>query len=355
MRYLGNKESLLHFIDGVLWEHGIESTPDAPLRVCDPFTGTTAVARHLKRAGWKVVAGDNMTYSFALQHAYIGLNDMPLLSALVNSGALNPQCGLSVPLGWAIAHLNNLRGVEGYFYRTYSPDGEAHRLYFTAANALRVDAIRQALKEWWDAGLLTESERYLLIAALIEAVSRVANIAGTYAAYLKGWDPRAHKPLMLRAPQTVHSTHEHNVNLCDANDLARSCKYDLLYIDPPYNSRQYCTNYHLLETLAVGDEPEVHGVAGLRDAGDRKSPYCRPGKAEERLDDLVKSAPARWILLSYNSEGIIPHDRLVEILSQRGEVKVYTCEYRRFRSDADGPTRRYNSGSTVREMLYWVS
>lgn len=358
MRYLGNKESLLHFIDWTLAEHNVEGASGeagAPLTVCDPFTGTTSVARHLKRRGWRVVAGDTMTYSYALQHAYIGLNSNPPFTTLVSSGALNPDCYLSVPLGWVVAHLNNLRGVEGYFYRTYSPGGESGRLYFTAANALRIDAIRRAIGEWWEQGLLTEAERYLLIAALIEAVSRVANIAGTYAAYLKGWDPRAHKPLALRAPQTVHSLHEHSVNLCDANELASRSQCDLLYIDPPYNSRQYCTNYHLLETLAVGDEPEVRGVAGLRDSSEQRSPYCRPKVAEEHLSRLVQTTPARRILMSYNSEGIMPHERIVEILSERGKVKTHPCEYRRFRSDSDSLTRRYGPNSTVREMLYYVN
>jgi adenine-specific DNA-methyltransferase len=358
MRYLGNKESLLHFIDWVLAEHGVEGArpPDGrALSVCDPFTGTTAVARHMKRRGWRVISGDNMTYSYALQHAYIGLNGTPHFGALLDSGRLNPDCYLSVPLGWVLSHLNNLRGVEGFFYRTYSAGGSCGRLYFTAANALRIDAIRHALHEWHEEGLLTEAERYLLIAALIEAVSRVANIAGTYAAYLKSWDPRAHKPLVLRAPQLVHSTEEHSVNLTDANTLAGSCgEYDLLYIDPPYNSRQYCTNYHLLETLAVGDEPEVKGVAGLRDSTEQKSPYCRAGEAEEHLSRLVESSPAPRILMSYNSEGIMPQERITEILSQRGKVDVYSCEYRRFRSDADGPSRRYEGGNTVRELLYWV-
>ena len=186
MRYLGNKDSLLSFIDTVLTMHGVASTPDSPLGVCDPFTGTTSVARHLKRQGWRVVSGDIMTYSLAFQHAYIGLNEAPAFSGLLDAGALRFNLNLPVPLYRTIAHLNNLRGVEGYFYRTYSPDGPDGRRYFTSANALRIDAISQTIQWWWEMGWLTEPERYLLTAALLEAVSRVANVAGTYAAFLKG-------------------------------------------------------------------------------------------------------------------------------------------------------------------------
>ncbi|MEA2574635.1 MAG: adenine-specific DNA-methyltransferase [Chloroflexia bacterium] len=355
MRYLGNKDSLLPFIDEVLAMHGVKSTREKPLCVCDPFTGTTSVARHLKRQEWQTVTGDLMTYSYALQHAYIALNEAPVFANLVNAGVLDGSVNLPVPLHRVIAHLNNLRGVEGFFYWNYSPDGPEGRRYFTSGNALRIDAIRNTIMWWWERSWLTESERFLLTAALIEAVSRVANIAGTYAAFLKRWDSRARKPLMLAVPQVVHSAYEHRINLADANELVPNTDCDLLYVDPPYNTRQYCTNYHLLETLAVGDEPETRGVAGLRTDGDgKKSVYSKAGAAEEALSKLVTGSKAKWVLVSYNSEGVIPHDKIVDILSQRGNVEIYACEYRRFRSDADGENRQYKPNNTVQEMLYWV-
>ncbi len=355
MRYLGNKDSLLSFIDEVLAMHGAAGTRERPLCVCDPFTGTTSVARHLKRQEWRTVTGDLMTYSYALQHAYIGLNEAPSYARLIEAGVLDGGINLPVPLHRAIAHLNNMRGVEGFFYTAYSPDGTEGRRYFTSGNALRIDAIRQEINRWTEMGLLDEAERFLLLASLIEAVSKIANIAGTYAAYLKRWDSRARKPLTLAVPQLVHSAHEHEVNQAEANELVPQQECDLLYLDPPYNTRQYCTNYHLLETLALGDEPEIKGVAGLRtDSEAKRSVYCRPRHAEEALSQLVKDARAKWILVSYNDEGVIPHETLVDILSQRGNVEIYACEYRRFRSDADGENRRYKPNNTVKETLYWV-
>src|SRR5689334_21611129 len=290
MRYLGNKDSLLTFIDDVLLMHGAAATRDVPLSVCDPFTGTTSVARHLKRQGWRVVSGDTMACSYALQNAFIAVNEAPAFSGLLDAGALDEQINLPVPLYRVIAHLNNLRGIEGFFYWNYSPDGPEGRRYFTSANALRIDAVRKTIRWWWQMGWLTEVEHYLLVAALIEAVSRVANVAGTYAAYLKRWDPRAHKPMMLSAPQIVHSSYEHSINQADAGDVASMDACDLLYIDPPYNTRQYATNYHLLETLALGDEPQVKGVAGLRAENGRRSTYCLAGQAEEALDKLVRAS-----------------------------------------------------------------
>lgn len=355
MRYLGNKESLLSFIDTVLAMHGLKSTREAPLCVCDPFTGTTSVARHLKRQEWRVVSSDIMAYSYALQHAYIAMNEAPPFTGLADAGALDPEINLPVPFYRVIAHLNNLRGVEGFYYWNYSPDGTVGRRYFTSANALRIDAIRQTIRWWSEMGWLSDAERYLLVAALIESVSKVANVAGTYAAYLKRWDPRAHKPLVLSAPQIIHSACDHSINMVDANELVPQQECDLLYIDPPYNTRQYCTNYHILETLALGDDPEVKGVAGLRVENAKRSPYSRSGEAEEALSKLVREAKARYILMSYSSEGLIPDARVVEILSERGNVEVHACEYPRFRSDADGDKRRYKGNGTVQEMLFWVN
>lgn len=355
MRYLGSKENLLNFIDEALRRHNAISTAERPLSLCDPFTGTTSVARHLKRQDWRVVTGDLMAYSYAFQHAYIALNDAPTFTALLDAGALDSSIILPMPLQRVIAHLNNLRGIEGFCYWHYSPDGPDGRRYFTAANALRIDAIRGAIKEWWEMGWLTESERYLLLACLIEAVSKVANVAGTYAAYLKGWDPRAHKPLILRVPALVYSAHEHSVNMIDANALVSREHFDLLYVDPPYNARQYCTNYHLLETLALGDEPVVKGIAGLRPDEGKRSAYCKSDEAEAQLSGLICSARANRILLSYNSEGIISHERIIEILSQKGTVEVYNCAYPRYRSDADGDNRHYQPNRKVQEMLYWVT
>src|SRR3954467_5264886 len=114
MRYLGNKESLLTFIHPVLPTPTAAATPDAPLSVCDPFTGTTSVARHLKRQGWRVISGDIMAYSYAFQHAYIAANDAPSFSGLIDAGVLDSEITFPVPLYRVIGHLNNLRGVEGF-------------------------------------------------------------------------------------------------------------------------------------------------------------------------------------------------------------------------------------------------
>jgi adenine-specific DNA-methyltransferase len=357
MRYLGNKSSLLSFVDQVLGMHGLASTPASPLCVCDPFTGTTSVARHLKRQGWRVISGDIMAYAYAFQHAYIAANEAPSFSGLIDAGVLDPEISFPVPLYRVIAHLNNLRGVEGFFYWNYSPDGPEGRRFFTSANALRIDAIRREINWWDEMGWLTPNERWLLVASLIEAASKVANVAGTYAAYLKRWDPRAHKPLLLSAPQIVHSTHEHSVNMADAAKLVPEQECDVLYIDPPYNTRQYVTNYHLLETLALGDEPTLKGVSGLRSdvENGKKSPYCQTGKAEEALDELVRNSRSKYLLMSYSSEGLIPNEEVIDILSQRGTVEVYACEYRRFRSDSDSDNRRYKPNETVQEMLYFVA
>lgn len=140
----------------------------------------------------------------------------------------------------------------------------------------------------------------------------------------------------------------------DANVVVRRLECDVLYLDPPYNGRQYAANYHILETIARGDEPAVGGVAGLPQRDSIRSRYCLRREAALALADLVRNASARHILLSYNSEGLIPHETIMAILRCKGRVRVMETPYRRFRSDADGPNRAYKANH-VAERLYLVS
>ena len=124
----------------------------------------------------------------------------------------------------------------------------------------------------------------------------------------------------------------------DSNDLARDIAADLVYIDPPYNSRQYCDAYHLLENVARWEKPEVFGVARKMDRSHLKSRYCTKSAAEA-FEDLIKNLNCRYILLSYNnmaakgndrSNAKISDDDIFRILKNKGEVKVFSENYKAF-------------------------
>ena len=202
----------------------------------------------------------------------------------------------------------------------------------------------------------------MLIATLIEAADRVANTTGIYASFVKSWQPNALRPMRLRPLRPTRPANGRGGStafLGRAPDLlGRIGPVDLVYLDPPYNSRQYPAYYHIPELLATGwrPPPPLRGKTGLIPDEDRRSNWCKKGKAEGALRDLFDVADARHTLFSYNDEGLLPHGAIEAAMREHGDSDSYRRfdrGYRRYRSDADGPGRRY-ARDEVREHLYYV-
>ncbi|HEY8470283.1 MAG TPA: DNA adenine methylase [Longimicrobiales bacterium] len=353
MRYIGNKTRLLGFINRVLASRGIRGGT-----AVDPFTGTASVARALKRQGFRVVAADIMQYAYVFARAYVEVSTEPDFSRLESELA-----GAPPTLHGVIAHLNRLPPEPGFIHCHFSPEGAEGRIhgrrYFTPENAARIDAVRATLHRWHAAGLLDDDGLHVLLAALLEAADRVANTTGVYAAFVKSWQPNALRPLHLRAP-TLLPGNGCRAFRSDALDLVRDLPpFDLLYLDPPYNTRQYPAYYHIPELIALGwfgDAPTLRGKTGLLPDADKRSDWARRGRCEEALATLVSTARWRRLVMSYNTEGIIPERAIERILKECGRASTYrryACTYRRYRSDADGVNRRYRA-DRVREFLYCV-
>lgn len=138
-------------------------------------------------------------------------------------------------------------------------------------------------------------------------------------------------------PSTRHNVSSHG----DANEVIRTISGDVLYLDPPYNSRQYSSNYHMLETIVKYDAPKIKGKTGLRaDDKSTKSDYSRKKEAESALRCLIEEAQYDTILMSYNSEGIIPLEQVESIFSDNGKYTQYKTEYKRFKSQSNDDTRK---------------
>jgi len=354
MRYLGNKTRLLGFIRRVLSARGIP-----PGSAVDPFSGTASVARALKRWGYSVTAGDIMQYAYVLARARVGISCPPDFRHLAD------QLKLRQPhLDGVLHYLGRLPGRPGFMHEHYSPAGTAGalagRMYFTPENAARIDAVRLALHEWHGAGLLDLDGHDLLLAALIEAADRVANTTGVYAAFVKSWQPNALRPLSLRPPGWQAGP-AGCARRADALTLVRERQpFELLYLDPPYNNRQYAGYYHIPEVIALGwfDGPlPLRGKTGLIADAEKRSDWSSSRKCEGALEALVATARCRHIVMSYNAEGLIPERTIERVLKEhglRGTYRRYRRGYRRYRSDADSETRRYK-GDVVNEYLYCVT
>lgn len=339
MRYIGSKQNLLPFIERVALSHC-----DGARTFVDLFCGTAVVGRHFKSLGFSVTSNDLMAYAYAFARALVQNNESPVFAGLGLSGI--------DPLTDALDHLNSLDPVRGFVTCHYSPAG-SDRMYLSTENAGRIDAIRQELEDWRAANEITEDEFYVLLAALLDAVPSVSNVSGTYGAYLKFWESRSKKRLQLRAPALLIAPGTHRATNQDANKIACELDCDILYLDPPYNARQYASNYHILESIALWDYAQPHGVSGLPKRPELRSRYCT-SSAAEALGHVIQCSPARYILLSYNSEGLVPHDELMATLAKRGKLRVFEEPYKRFRSDADGPSRAYKTDAVI-ERLYLVT
>jgi adenine-specific DNA-methyltransferase len=163
-----------------------------------------------------------------------------------------------------------------------------------------------------------------------------------YGAYLKKFKSSALRPLALRPLELSHSARHCKVFNRDANELIAEIECDILYLDPPYNHREYGANYHVLETIARYDDPALNGVTGMRDYA--RSRYCRKREALEALEHLVRNAKANHILLSYNDEGVMNFDDVRKVLALRGKPQLFKTPYNRFKADNG---RQYKRDSTI--------
>ena len=340
MRYIGNKTRLLPFILRTLKRSGIGVGS-----VHDSFAGTASVSRALKEKGWRVFSSDLLISSYVFQRAYVVAEAAdPLLGDMANDlGSLPPR--------------------EGFITEHFSPSrrsGASARMYFTPENAGRIDAAREQLERWRKAGTISEDTYYLLLAAIIEGADRVANTAGVYASYMKRWQPNAKRRFEVIPEMPIKGAQPAHAKVMDAIEAAKSIgEVDLLYIDPPYNSRQYVAYYHIPEILARGwtdSAPAIRGKVGLLAGEEGRSQWSHGRRVQKLFSALLAASGARHALISFNSEGHLAPDTLQSLLTRAsvdGEVAHFTQRYRRYRADSEREGRHYHKDMAL-EHLYLV-
>lgn len=306
-RYIGSKSRL---VDQITAHMG---RPEAEGFFVDAFCGTGVVAEAAAEMGWNVRINDS------------------LQSAVISAGArlISHEQARFEKLGGykdAIAKLNAAKPMRGFIWREYSPASldvcGVERRYFTHENAARIDAMRALIADWSDAGTINDVEQRLLIADLFGALNRVANIAGTFGCFLSKWTSQSQGRIAMRCRELKAHRVRVETNVGDVFDVPTTAQ-DLVYLDPPYTKRQYASYYHILETVALGDEPEVEGVAGLRPWRDRASDFCYKARALKTLSRLIQGLNSQKVLLSYSSEGHICMHDLKEELSKIGKSTMH--------------------------------
>jgi len=352
MNYIGSKLSLLEFL-----EESINKVVDKNCHVfCDLFAGTGIVGSYFKKRGYTIIANDIQYYSFVLNKQYIenhGHLEFQKLSKILPK---LKKIEIDERKNFVCDYLSNLKGIEGFIFKNYCLGGtqnqEFQRQYFSDENGKRCDAIRTEIEKWKKEKLITDNEYYFLLATLIETIDKRANTASVYGAFLKQLKKTAQTPFVLKPAELIINGQGHQVFNEDINELASKVEGDILYLDPPYNHRQYATNYHLLETVAKYDNPKIHGKTGLRECENQKSLYCSRTKAIKAFEDLILSARAKYIFLSYNNEGLMTLNDIRGVLSLRGKYGYFTKKYNRFKADRD-ENRDYKTDKTL-EYLHYV-
>ena len=308
-RYLGNKFKLLPFIRRIVDEECNNVTS-----VLDAFSGTGSV-------------------SFAFLDKQLFVNDMMYCNYLAALCWFSPQCVNIQKLEELLDYYNKVdtSREDNYMYQTFRDT------YFSADVCRRIGFVREDVERKYAAGELNERERAAAITSLVYAMDRISNTYGHYDSYIQ--NATYNNAFELRLPKLDYELNPENrcFNM-DANLLANEITCDLVYLDPPYNSRNYCDAYHLLENVARWEQPEVVGVARKMDRSAMKSEYCKV-TANESLEDLVDKLHCRYIMLSYNNNGQklqirsnakISDDEIMRILGKRGEVRVFTQDFKPF-------------------------
>lgn len=311
-RYLGSKTKLIDFIKKVVLDEcvGINSFADI-------FAGTGNVAATFNDLHTSIIVNDILQSNYIAYNSWFSAEefDHEKIQNLINNYNLI-ECE-----------------TDNYFSINFK------ETYFNTNNSRLIGYIREDIESKFNNNEINKREKSILITSLIYAMDRIANTVGHYDAYILG-KAKSDRIKMLMLDLPLNEVNRNNLIFnSDANELVKTIEADLVYIDPPYNSRQYSDAYHLLENVAKWDKPEVFGVAKKMKRDESiKSKYCL-SSAPRHFSDLISNIKAKYILVSYNNMGTngagrsqakISDADIINALSKRGEVKIFEKEFNQF-------------------------
>jgi len=312
MNYIGSKFKLSSWIKEEIKKVVSDNLSDKVF--CDMFAGTGIVGRTFKKDVKRVIANDLEYYSYVLNRNYIA-----------NHKEIKDKDNY-------IDELNNLPLIEtGFIYQNYCMGSGSNRHYFSDENGKKIDTIRTKIQKWYDSKQIDDNLYYFLLASLIESADKVANTASVYGAFLKHTKKSAQKKLLLESANFIQSDSSHKVFNEDSNKLIKKIDGDILYLDPPYNQRQYSANYHLLNTIAKYKLFEPKGKTGLPEYN--RSSYCKKSEVKDSFEELIQQANFKYIFLSYNNEGLMSKEEVKNIMQKYGKYEIIIKEYQRFKAD----------------------
>lgn len=346
--YIGNKRRLLPFIENAFLNI-LEEDKNIKTAL-DLFAGSGSVSRLLKTLNLKVYSNDWEYYSYILNYAHICINEKDVKNMFKHTGGVENTINI-------INNIETIYDKDRYISKYYAPlddnnpDLKNERLFYTQYNATRIDIIRHNIEELYKNKAINKKEYYYLLASIIYEGATHTNTSGVFKAFHSGFGGRNKdalkrilSPISLKE-LSLYDGIKGEVSMLDANEYVLKNKdkhFDLVYLDPPYNQHQYGSNYHLLNTIALWDKPEINreiyingkktDKGGIRkDWVKTKSDYCYKKTAKDAFKNLIDNINASHIVLSYSTDGIIDYDDLISILESKGKLKIVTSEYTKYR------------------------
>lgn len=347
--YLGNKRSLLEFIDSIV-SIVQEELGKEKLITFDVFSGSGIVARYLKCISTDLYVNDLEGYSNRINHCY-----------LMNKHEYNENV-LKEYLDKINTYIEENGLKSGFIAELYSPFDdenikENERVFFTTRNAKYIDTVRQLIED------IPEPYKTLLISPLLYEASVKNNTSGVFKGFYKNSDTnigqfggngknalsRILANMEIKLPITIETNCNYTIYQEDSNELVKKLPIvDLAYLDPPYNQHPYSSNYFMLNLINEYKKPEnISKVAGIP-TNWNKSNYNKKQEALKSLEDLCKNLKAQYILISYNSDGFIKKEEMEEMLSKLGSVRTFAKEYNTFRASRN----LHNRDIHINEYLY---
>ena len=339
--YIGNKRKLLKLIEAAIQRTSAGKTAKAGTFL-DLFAGSGVVSRMAKLHGYRVISNDWEPYAQAINRCYVACNRPPAFDALGGyEKAIERLNGLPARVGWVTEHLCP-RDDANY-------DVRADRMFYMRKNGMRIDAIREQIAAWKDAGRLSDDEEACLLAPLVYQACYRSNTSGVFKGFHNGWGGQTRTALYriatdlhLDVPVFHDNGRENLVFREDAQTLAErlaSEEIEIAYLDPPYNQHPYGSNYHVLNSVVLWDKPELSKqiTRGTKAAirldwrTERRSAYNYREEASTAYRRLLGAINARYILTSYSTDGTIPLEAMLQANVARGQVSLVMQGYKRYR------------------------
>lgn len=328
--YIGSKKSLINFIDDVV--NKICKSGDTLL---DGFAGTGIVgSTFANKYNLNVIANDLGYYSYIINYSLLCVSFTEELNGIISE--INEK--IQTP---------KIKKKYQLIANNYSPKGVDRRMFWTEDNAIKCDYARYIIDKKLKKKEITNEEHIFLVGSLMASMDKLANTTSVYGAFLKKFKKTALEQLI------INPIHNNNINSSNKvfnkninDDEITKIKYDVVYLDPPYNERQYSSNYHPLNYIAKYDNSiEIYGKTGLI-KNYNKSNYCKKLDAIKNFNELIDNLNTKHIILSYNDEGIMNLDDIKKTLMKKGELILYKKLYKKYKSQEN------DNNKNVYELLF---